>query len=590
MDNAVSRKSPTRGGGSPDARRGFFNTRLLEVVLGDSQDGVLVADWRGNIRRVNQTLCALLGYGPSDLEGKNIGRFLHLWQEDADFFEEMVEEVWFSGFWQGEINPRRRDGQVFRARLRVNALLPAHGEEKVRFYVGQFTRLAAVATGGTGHPSNSGLDPLTGLANRFLFEDRLQQSLTQARRRNRSVGSMFVDLDRFKLINDSLGPSFGDHLLTVVAERLTHCLRTSDRVARIGADEFALLLTDIDDGSGAVRNIGVVARKVYEALSLPLTIDGQEIDLSAAMGVTLFPQDGEDAQEIMKNTFTALAHAKKKGRNSYQFFSAEMAETARRRFDLETRLRHAIDRGEMRLYYQPQVDLKSGKVIGAEALVRWMREGGKLVSPAEFIPVAEESGLIVPIGEWVLRTACQQIVAWRKMGLPPIRVGINLSAVQFRRQDLAAIVENLLAEFAIEPTQLDLEITESAIMEDVQRAVKILNHISRLGVKLSIDDFGTGYSSLSQLRQFPFKTLKIDRSFVRDISSNPGDAAIVSAIIAMAHSLDQTVVVEGLETPDQLAILRSLHCNEMQGFLFSAAVPAAELTAMLIEGRQLPTG
>ncbi|MBF0177336.1 MAG: EAL domain-containing protein [Magnetococcales bacterium] len=571
-----------------NSRKGFFNSRLLEVVLGESQDGVLVVDWLGNIRRTNQSFCHMTGYGPSDLEGRNILRFLRQWQHDADFLEEMLDEIWFSGFWQGEINPHRKDGSPFPARLRVNALLPEQDGERVRYHVGQFTRLAKTRqVSMSSSPPGSGVDKLTGLANRLLFEDRLQQSLTQAKRRNRSVGSMFVDLDRFKLINDSLGHAFGDRLLVEVANRLIHCLRTSDSVARVGADEFGLLLTEIDDGSGAIRNAGVVARKVYEALSVPLSMDGQEVEISAAMGITLFPQDGEDAQEMMKNTFTALAHAKKKGRNSYQFFSAEMTETARRRFDLENRLRHAVDRGEMRLYYQPQVDLKTGKVIGVEALVRWMREG-KLISPADFIPIAEESGLIVPIGEWVLKTACQQIAAWRKMGLPPIRVGVNLSAVQFKKQNLAAVVEQMLAEYEIDPSQLDLEITESAIMEDVDRAVKILNRISQMGVKLSIDDFGTGYSSLSQLRLFPFKALKIDRSFVRDISNNPGDAAIVSAIIAMAHSLDQTVIVEGLETADQLTILRNLRCNEMQGFLFSAAIPADDLTDMLIEGRQLP--
>ncbi|MBF0135704.1 MAG: EAL domain-containing protein [Magnetococcus sp. DMHC-1] len=570
-------------------KSGFFNTRLLEVILSDTQDGVLVVDSLGNIRRVNQALCRLLGYGPADLEGRNILRFLRQWGEDADFFDDMLEEIWFSGFWQGDLRPHDKDGTILRARLRVNALLPAKGQDRVRFYVGQLTRLVDfLPVKSQEQTNNSGLDPLTGLANRLLFEDRLQQSLTQAKRRNRSVGTMFLDLDRFKLINDSLGPAFGDRLLVEVSKRLIHCLRTSDSVARIGADEFALLLTEIDDGSGAVRNAGVVARKVYEGLSLPLRLDGQEVEISAAMGITLFPQDGVEAQEVVKNTFTALAHAKKKGRNSYQFFSAEMTETARRRFDLENRLRHAVERGEMRLYYQPQVDLKTGKVIGAEALVRWFKDGN-LIPPGDFIPVAEESGLIVPIGEWVLQTACKQIAAWREMGLPLIRVGVNLSAVQFRKQDLAAIVENLLTQYQIDPSQLDLEITESAIMEDVQRAVKILNRISQLGVKLSIDDFGTGYSSLSQLRQFPFKTLKIDRSFVRDISNNPGDAAIVSAIIAMAHSLDQTVVVEGLETEDQLAILRDLRCNEMQGFLFSAAVPADDLTAMLKEGRQLQT-
>ncbi|MBF0624604.1 MAG: EAL domain-containing protein [Magnetococcales bacterium] len=563
-----------------------FNNRLLEIILADSAEGVVVVDWRGNVRQVNQALCFQLGHHRQELIGRNVRRFIDRTANPEDILDRMVDGLWFGGFWQGVLGLLRKDGQGVTLRVRCNAVLPEQG--RVRFYSGQLTRSLPVDSHDDpeSHPS-SGLDPLTGLANLVLFEDRLQQAVTQARRKGVSVGIMFLDLDRFKLINDSLGHSMGDRMLIEVAKRLSKCLRTSDSVARVGADEFALLLTDMDDGAGPVRNAGVVARKVYEILHLPLELQGQEVEVSAAMGITLFPQDGDSVGEIMKHAATALAHAKKKGRNSYQFFSAEMTETARRRFDLENRLRGAIERDEMLLYYQPQVDLANGRVIGAEALVRWKPKGEKLISPADFIPVAEESGLIVPIGEWVLETAIRQLAAWRDMGLPPIRVGVNLSAVQFKRQDLAGLVERLIKKYQVDPTHLDLEITESAIMEDVKRAVEILNRINDLGVKLSIDDFGTGYSSLSQLRQFPFKTLKIDRSFVRDIHQNSGDAAIVSAIIAMAHSLNQTVVVEGLETPDQLTILRNLRCNEMQGFLFSAAVPADQLTTMLREGKTL---
>jgi diguanylate cyclase (GGDEF)-like protein len=396
---------------------------------------------------------------------------------------------------------------------------------------------------------------------------------------------MLLDLDRFKLINDSLGHKVGDQVLRTVASRLHSCLRTSDTVARVGADEFALLLSDINGEAEAVRNAGLVARKIYESLAKPLPLGEVDVELSTAMGITLFPQDGQGVRDLMKFAETALGHARQKGWNSYQFFSAEMTETARKRFALESSLRGALDRGELCLFYQPQVELSTGRVIGAEALIRWRDPKRGLISPAEFIPVAEETGLIVPIGEWVLRTACRQLAEWMK--LERIRVGVNISAAQFQRQNLDVLVKQLIDEYHLEPNLLDLEITESAIMADVQRAVATLNKISALGVRLSIDDFGTGYSSLSQLRQFPFQTLKIDRSFVKDIGTDSSDAAIVSAIIAMAHSLNQTVIAEGLETSEQLAIMRKLQCNEMQGYLFSAPVPPEVLTKLLSDGKRL---
>ncbi|MBF0160493.1 MAG: EAL domain-containing protein, partial [Magnetococcales bacterium] len=430
-------------------------------------------------------------------------------------------------------------------------------------------------------------DPLTGLPNRLLFEDRLARSITQARRHGNSIGVMFLDLDRFQMINESLGYTMGNKLLKVVSERLANCLRTSDSVARIGADEFGLLLSDLDEGAGPIRNLSFVARKTYDALMEPVLLGSQEVAISATMGITLYPQDGDSVSELMKNASTALDHARRKGHNNYQFFSSEMTETARKRFELESSLRHAIDRNELRLFYQPQINLHSGELIGAEALVRWQHPQKGLISPLEFIPVAEETGLIVPIGNWVLKTACQQIAFWRDNQITPVRVGVNISALQFKKQDLATFVEQLMLEWQIDPELLDLEITESAIVDDVERAVTMLHRISKLGIKLSIDDFGTGYSSLSQLRHFPFKTLKIDRSFVQNISTNHDDTAIVNAIIAMAHSLDQTVIVEGLETTEQLDVMRRLKCNEMQGYLFSAPVPADVMTEMLRQGKKL---
>ncbi|MBF0156375.1 MAG: EAL domain-containing protein [Magnetococcales bacterium] len=552
----------------------------------NSTEAVILLDRLGNIRRVNQAFANASGYAPQELEGRNIRRFL-LEGEERSLFEEIYESVWQGGYWQGEIVARRKTGETFRGALKVSSVLSGGGGE--RYYVGQliFWSRAPSPGAGAGGLYPSGMDSLTGLPGRPLFVDRLQQALSQAHRQGRCVAVMFLDLDRFQFLNDSLGWAAGDTVLLEISRRLGRCLRTSDSVGRIGADEFALLLADIDEEREAVRNAGVVARKVYESLALPLSLAGEELTISAAMGITLSPQDGMSAEVMMKNAEVALQHARRKGWNNYQFFSSEMTETARRRFALETSLRSAIERGELLLYYQPQVDLKSGRVIGAEALARWRHPERGMVPPGEFIPVAEETGLIVPIGEWVLRTACRQLAEWRDIGLAPIRVGVNLSAKQFQRQDLAQMVADLIAEFGLDPHYLDLEITESAIMEDVERAVAMLNRISALGVTLSIDDFGTGYSSLAQLRQFPFKTLKIDRTFVRSIQENTSDAAIVSAIIAMAHSLNQNVIVEGLETQEQLAILRELKCNEMQGFLFSAAVPAVELTEMLRMDKRL---
>ncbi len=561
-----------------------FEEKLLKVLLENSSEGVALVDWRGNMRRINRAFSRMTCRPHEDLEGKNIAR---LFPEPADrvLLDEIVETLWQDGYWSGSVHPkcvgRQENLEKF---LKISAILPSQG--KVRFFLCQLSDTRLLDKNDESVRDNA-KDPLTQLATRALFLDRLEQAIAGAKRHNHSLGVLILDLDRFRLINDSLGTQLGDEMLKEVAVRLTRCLRTSDSVARIGADEFGLLLTDIDEGTGAVRNSGFVARKIYEALAEPTRLGFQDVEISVAIGITLFPQDATEAASLLKNAETALDHARRRGRNNYQFFSADMAEAARQRFALESSLRHALEGDELRLYYQPQVDLKTGHVFGAEALIRWIHPERGMVSPAEFIPVAEETGLILPIGEWVIRTACQQIAQWQSMDLPPIRVGVNLSALQFQRQNLVFIIKDALMQTGVEPSLLDLEITESAIMEDVEKAVKMLGEISELGVHLSIDDFGTGYSSLSQLRHFPFKTLKIDRSFVSSITENSGDKAIVNAIIAMAHSLDQKVIVEGLETEEQLAILRALNCNQMQGFLFSAPVPAAELTKMLREGKRL---
>lgn len=562
-----------------------LDERLLRLLLENSLEGVALIDRRGVVRQINQAMCTMTGMTPDFVEGKCVSRLIKS-KTAADFFDPIRESLWQDGFWQGNVEQDLVSDHVLRGFMKVSAVLPLHGP--VRFYLCQLAEIRQLGQDVTAASMAAGSqDPLTQLATLPVFKDRLRQAVANAARHERSVGVMMLDLDRFGVINDSLGRAFGDELLCIVARRLTGCLRDSDSVARIGADEFGLLLSDIDEGPGAIRNSGFVAQKIYEALSKPVMLGNKMIEITAGLGITLFPQDGRKAGDLLKNAEAALSHARRQSRNNYEFFSHKMAEAARHRFALESSLRQAVDRQELCLYYQPQVELSTGRVIGAEALIRWIHPEQGVISPGEFIPVAEETGLILPIGEWVIRTACQQIATWRDKGLPPVRVGVNLSAVQFKRQDLEGIVRTALAETRIDPSCLDLEITESAIMDDVEKAVKMLDHISKMGVKLSIDDFGTGYSSLSQLRHFPFKTLKIDRSFILSITEDKGDRAIVNAIIAMAHSLNQTVIVEGVETEGQLGIMRDLQCNEMQGFLFSAPVPVEKLTEMLEKGQRM---
>ncbi|MBF0382776.1 MAG: EAL domain-containing protein [Magnetococcales bacterium] len=565
-------------------KEGSFDEKLLNLLLENSLEGVLLVDRRGVVSQINQAFVKMTGLQQDVIESKSIVRILKTGNVH-EFFDPIREDLWQCGFWQGEVQQTLVNDRIIKGYLKVSAVLPQNGP--VRYYLCQLAEHGQIDLSYGGGQAISAKDRLTNLATLPVFTDRLLQAVANAHRHEQSVGVMILDIDRFHQINDSLGTELGDKLLCLIADRLTSCLRDSDSVARVGADEFGMLLTDIDEGPGAVRNSGFVAQKVYEALAEPVELGGKIIEVTAAVGITLFPQDGRNPEELLNNAKTALAHARRGSRNNYQFFSHKMADVARRRFALESSLREAVDSGQLHLFYQPQLDIKSGRIVGAEALLRWIHPEQGIISPMEFIPVAEETGLILPIGDWVIRTACRQIAIWRDMNLPGVRVGVNLSAVQFKRQDIEKVVRESLDETGIDPGNLDLEITESAIMDDVQKAVLILNHIGDMGVKLSIDDFGTGYSSLSQLRHFPFKTLKIDRSFVNSIASDEGDKAIVNAIIAMAHSLNQTVIVEGVETVEQLEIMQNLSCNEMQGFLFSAPVEVDKFTEMLKNGVEL---
>jgi len=420
-------------------------------------------------------------------------------------------------------------------------------------------------------------DALTELPNRMLLHDRIGQAIAQAQRNQEVLAVLFIDLDRFKTVNDSLGHAVGDRLLKTVAGRLESCTRGSDTIARIGGDEFVVLLGDLKEPEDA----GHVAQKVLDALAEPLMIDGHELKVTPSVGICAYPHDGQDVETLMRNADTAMYYAKQMGRNNYQFFTQAMTEAAQQRLVIENDLRHAIERGEFLLHYQPQLDLRTGAIIGFEALVRWRHPQRGMVSPSEFIAAAEETGLIGPLGEWVLRQACIEACAWRDAGYPDLQVAVNCSAHQFQREGFVETVDLILRGTGLPASNLELEITESVIVQRSEEVIARFAELDAMGVRISIDDFGTGYSSLSYLKRFAIHQLKIDQSFVRDISSDPDDAAIVSAIIAISHSLGLKVVAEGVETPEQLAFLRSLGCDGAQGYYFSRPVPAEEFTRLL---------
>jgi diguanylate cyclase (GGDEF)-like protein len=420
-------------------------------------------------------------------------------------------------------------------------------------------------------------DSLTRLPNRSLLEDRICQSIASSERSGKGFALMFLDLDRFKTINDSLGHHYGDKLLQGVAERLGQALRAQDTVARLGGDEFVVLLADVATPEVAAN----VAQKLLDRLALSIEVEGQEQNVSVSIGISLYPEDGTQLRDLMSNADSAMYHAKKMGRANFQFFTPQMNAAAGARLALERDLRRALDLGEFELHYQPKVDIASGAVHAMEALVRWRSPERGLVPPNEFIAVAEDIGLIIPLGAWVLREACRQNRAWQLAGMAPLRVAVNLSAYQFAQNNLPDFVAGVLAETGMAASCLELEVTESVVMHNPAEAALILERLHAQGIHISVDDFGTGYSSLSYLKQFRLDTLKIDRSFVRHISSDADDAAIVRSVIALAHSLRLRVIAEGVETDEQLAYLRHLGCDQYQGYLSSKPLPAAEFEAML---------
>ena len=427
-------------------------------------------------------------------------------------------------------------------------------------------------------------DAVTDLPNRTLFHDRLNRALAWANRNDEKIALMFIDLDRFKQINDTLGHEAGDVLLQTAAERLKNCVRDEDTVARLGGDEFTIILRQIH----AEDDAGFVARKCLETLAQPIQLNGREVFVSGSIGITVAPADGSEPETLLKNADTAMYQAKHRGRDNFQFYTQQMNARALERLDMESGLRRALERDEFVLYYQPKADLAGWRTVGVEVLLRWDHGYTGLVSPAEFIPTLEDTGLIVPVGEWILRAACEQAAHWQRLGLPPIHVAVNLSGRQLQGDAILESVKRVLDDTGLDPAFLELEVTESLLMDDPQRVTDLLKQLRALGIlRIDIDDFGTGYSSLSYLKQFPISTLKLDKSFVDDLPHDAEDAAIAQAVIAMAHNLDLKVIAEGVENDRQVEFLREHECDEVQGFLYSHPLTAEETTRMLYHEKEL---
>ncbi len=425
-------------------------------------------------------------------------------------------------------------------------------------------------------------DSLTGLANRALFRERLDHALIRAGRTQSQVAILYVDLDRFKQINDTLGHEAGDALLIEISKRLTACVRQDDTVARLGGDEFMLILENIKN----VNHAALISKKIIGALSEPCTSGEMDLYITPSIGITIYPDDASDVHELLKNADAAMYRAKEKGRNRSQFYGEGMNMESVRRLELEAKLRRALDNDEFVLHYQPKFDIKTRQMTGAEALIRWQHPEMGMISPLDFIPLAEETGLIIPIGEWVIKNACQFMKSWEKQGLEPFRMAINLSPRQFYQSDIVDLILDSLVEHEIQPKNFEIEITEGLLMEDTEATIHLLNKLKVWGLHISIDDFGTGYCSLGYLKKFPIDTLKIDRAFVEDIMTEPDDAAIAEAIIGLGHTLRLSITAEGIETEDQLKFLKQLDCNEGQGYFYSKPLAAEELAQFVKKGEE----
>ncbi len=552
---------------------------LAERIIESSLEGIMVTNAAGIIESVNPAFTELTGYQPEEVVGKNPS-ILSSGRHDKAFYEQMWQQIREQGSWQGEVWNRRKNKEVFPELLTIAAIRDE--EDEITHYASLFSDISKIKENEEHIRSLAYYDPLTNLPNRRLFHDRLGVAIAHAKRSDEKLAVMFVDLDRFKRINDTLGHDVGDVLLQEVAERLLSVVREDDTVSRMGGDEFTLLLTGLDEPDRVVA----CARRITELMAEPVPAGDQELIVSCSIGISIYPNDGGDIEELVKNADTAMYRAKEAGRNNYQLYSPAMNARSMEHLAMELSLHKALEREELEVYYQPLLGGDNGQLMGAEALIRWNHPELGRVPPADFIPLAEETGVIVPIGEFVLRQACRQIKLWQEQGRGEINVSVNVSACQFRQEDFVQSVAGVLEEEAIDSSLLTLELTESMLVDDALENIQTMTALRKMGLNLAIDDFGTGYSSLSYLRRFPVNKLKIDRAFVRDIADNEEDASIVSAVIALGHSLGLEVVAEGVESEAQLTMLRQNDCDLIQGFLYSEPVDAESFEGRFLQPKK----
>jgi diguanylate cyclase (GGDEF)-like protein/PAS domain S-box-containing protein len=560
----------------------YLEKERAVVTLNSIGDAVLCTDISGNITYLNLVAETMTGWQREEAIGKPLAEVFRIIDGPTrkparDPMEMAVEQDRTVGLTVNCVLIRR-DG--FESTIEDSAA-PIHDRSgRVTGAVIVFHDVSAARAMSLQMTHSSQYDLVTNLPNRLLLNDRITQAIAMARRQSRPIAVIFLDLDRFKYINDSLGHVTGDKLLQSVSRRLLTSVRASDTVSRQGGDEFVILLSEITHPEHAATS----AKKILHSLNAPHSIGGQDLHIDGSIGISVYPGDGEDSETLIKNADTAMYHAKEHGRNNFQFFTTEMNLRAVERQSLEGSLRRALEREEFLLHYQPKVNLDTGEITGVEALIRWQQPERGLVPPAQFVPVAEDCGLIIQIGRWVLREACRQARAWQDAGLPLLPLAVNVSAVEFRDESFVEGLRAILLETGLEPRYLELELTEGVLMEHAESTAAVLQQLKMMGVHLVVDDFGTGYSSLSYLQQFPIDVLKIDQSFVHRITADPDDSPIVSAIIDMGKNLKQRVIAEGIETPEQLAFLRAHHCAEGQGYLFSRPLAAAQFAHLLQMG------
>ncbi|OBU85372.1 EAL domain-containing protein [Chromobacterium subtsugae] len=555
--------------------------QLAAKVFENTVEGIMITDADRRIRSVNRAFTEITGYTQHEVLGQKTS-ILSSGRHDQPFYDQMWQAIAEDGSWQGELWNRRKNGEVYPEWLAINAV--RNSLEEITHYVAIFSDLTERKAADERIQFLAHFDVLTSLPNRMHMQDRVELAIHNAVRDNQRLALLLLDLDRFKTVNESLGHSAGDTLLQVAADRIRTVLGPGEMLARQGGDEFIVLLPLVSDPGEAA----LAAERVREVFANPIELHNHVITITPSIGISVYPDDGRDYETLVRNADAAMYHAKSSGRNSYKFYTADLNARAREILAIESQLRFALERDEFVLHYQPQVEMQSGRIVGAEALIRWNHPSLGLLGPVRFIQVAEERGFIVQIGNWVIGEATRQLVAWRQAGLPELTLAVNLSALQFRQPDLAEQLQHALASSGLPGHALDIEVTESIIMEDAQATIQTIDNMKNMGLRLSIDDFGTGYSSLSYLKRFKADKLKIDRSFVRDIPQDADDSAIARAIINMAKNLNMQVVAEGVETMEQWQFLEQEGCDFVQGYLIAKPLPADDFAALLTRDSLLP--